>query len=505
VNEPTTPGYAPRHDLASGTPGQHSTGQPLRASEWLIIAVGVLCTLAFVYGLRFKPGLTERGLVALGLLAVAGLVVWQRRRLGRLSVKAVILWLALLLPLAALVGPSAALPHLRQLFAFRMLVALLVFLAATWALATRGAFHSYAGRFFTLLGLWLGWLALTTVWAPDKGAALRYLATFALMLILVLAVASAGGSRTRLKVLTLILGFGYLLTVSVTLLEMFFGVRLATSSLLNAPENKQWSVTSFFYNPNNLATFLAMCWPFFFIVFFVTRRRWLWALGIAAMGLSVLALVHTGSRSSLLTIGLETVVALIYYARHGRGSRRAGIALGLAIIAGLAYLALNTTATGMLGQLRVNSLVQQTQEGQGSGATRMDLLRDGLTVGMQWGFAGVGPGNAEGLVKSGPNPVGIGNLHDWWLEVLVDGGLVAFALYVTFYLGLLVALVRIARHTTDALHRYLAVGTFLALVGYILGCLGPSSAISFAPMWILFGLALALVVRANRSARERAQ
>ena len=42
----------------------------------------------------------------------------------------------------------------------------------------------------------------------------------------------------------------------------------------------------------------------------------------------------------------------------------------------------------------------------------------------------------------------------------------------------------------------------VALIGYAVGCLGPSTAIGFAPMWILFGLALAVIVRAENEAHE---
>jgi hypothetical protein len=41
--------------------------------------------------------------------------------------------------------------------------------------------------------------------------------------------------------------------------------------------------------------------------------------------------------------------------------------------------------------------------------------------------------------------------------------------------------------------RYLASGAFAALVGFTVGALGPSSSLSFAPMWTLFGLGLAVL------------
>src|SRR5207248_8919262 len=107
-------------------------------------------------------------------------------------------------------------------------------------------------------------------------------------------------------------------------------------------------------------------------------------------------------------------------------------------------------------------------------------------------------GNAETRVKSLPEFPGVGNLHDWWLEVLVDGGLVGFALYVAFYLVLFRGQLR-ARGSPDPLVRYLGLAGALALVGFVAGSLGPSTVIGFAPMWVTFGLCMLAMVLARRA------
>jgi hypothetical protein len=86
--------------------------------------------------------------------------------------------------------------------------------------------------------------------------------------------------------------------------------------------------------------------------------------------------------------------------------------------------------------------------------------------------------------------------------VIVDGGLPAFVLHALLYFGLLAAMWRIARRGADHLLRYLAAATMLSLTGYLIGALGPSSAISFAPMWILWGLSIAVMIRQRAVARE---
>jgi hypothetical protein len=43
----------------------------------------------------------------------------------------------------------------------------------------------------------------------------------------------------------------------------------------------------------------------------------------------------------------------------------------------------------------------------------------------------------------------------------------------------------------------IAAGTGLSLVGFIVGSLGPSTVVGFAPLWILFGLVFAVARRAH--------
>jgi O-antigen ligase len=106
---------------------------------------------------------------------------------------------------------------------------------------------------------------------------------------------------------------------------------------------------------------------------------------------------------------------------------------------------------------------------------------------------GVGPGNAEFHLQQIVGLEEAPNLHNWWLEVLVNGGALVFAGYLAFYAALLCGLFRVARDTRDGLIALTASSLLAALVGYVLGSLSPSSAIHFTPMWIHFGLGLAVI------------
>jgi hypothetical protein len=59
------------------------------------------------------------------------------------------------------------------------------------------------------------------------------------------------------------------------------------------------------------------------------------------------------------------------------------------------------------------------------------------------------------------------------------------------------------RSARDDLVRYLGLAGALALIGYVAGSLGPSTAIHFAPMWITFGLCMITMVLARREREGR--
>ena len=328
------------------------------------------------------------------------------------------------------------------------------------------------------------------------------------MAAVLLATAAAGGTRRRLIWFGYSMLFVYAFVVGFTILEARLGIRLPTSRLLTAVTSQTYAVTSVFHNQNDLATYIVLCWPFMLCAFFFTRRlRWI-ALTLLFMAMGAYAFVRTGSRSSLVAAGISSLaaVALFWHLAPKLSSRTGKIVMGVVIVGIVAvggWLLFNNSSNDMLRQFRLEALLSQAEANKGSGAIRSSLTDRGLQIaGGSW-LLGAGPGQAEGIIGSGTDALGISNLHNWWLETYADGGLVGFALHFVFFLLLVIALWPVARHDPDPLTRYLACGTWLALLGWTIGSVGPSSSVSFAPMWILYGLGLAVVSRSRLAARER--
>lgn len=472
-----------------------------------LLAGGGALTVLLAAAATLRPGAVIGILLALSL---AALVLLGRRRIARTRISAVLTALLVSLPLLALLGPSFAAPAFPQAFLFRVVLALVVFAGVCFVLVVRDPLPFAAKDLALPAVLWFAWLLLSVAWAPDKLVALNYVAIVVTMAAVLAATAAAGGTRRRLRWFGWSMIVGYAFIVGFTLLEARFGIRLPTSRLLTTVTSQTYAVTSVFHNQNDLATYLAICWPFMLSAFFFTRRAAWLALTAVFILLGGYAFVRTGSRSSLLAAGISSLAAILLFWHLGpRLSRRTGkLAVGVVIVLILVaggWLLLNDSQNSMLRQFRLEALIGQAQSNTGSGAIRTSLTARSLQIAGASYLRGAGAGQAEGIIGSGIDALGISNLHNWWLETYADGGVVGFALHLVFFILLVLALWPIARRDPDPFVRYLASGTVLALLGFTIGAVGPSSSVGFAPMWILYGLGLAVVSRARLGARERAE
>jgi len=494
----------------SAAAGPRSAAAPIRRrftrTDAALVAAGAALTVLFAAGLTRRP---LEGLALLFVLAVTALMLLSRERLARVDVGALLVVGLVVLPAAALLGPSFAIPGFPQAFLFRIVLALVIAVGVTYLVVRRAPLPFAAKDVALPLALWFAWLFIGLAWSPYKAGAFNYIAIVVTMIALLLATAAAGGSRRRLRWLGYTLILAYAFVVGFTLLEARLGIRLPTSRLIDAVTSQTYAVTSVFVNQNDLATYLAFCWPFMLCAFFFTRRaRWL-ALDMLFILIGAAAFVRTGSRSSLVAAGVSTVAAVFLFWHLGarlsaRTGKIVGAAVAVVLVVAGGYLLFNDSQSDMLRQFRLEALLSQAQAGKGSGDIRSSLTSRGLEIAGGSFLLGAGPGQAESIISSGTNALGISNLHNWWFETYADGGLVGFALHLIFFLLLVIGLWPVARRDPDAFTRYLASGTVLALLGWTIGAVGPSSSVSFAPVWILYGLGLAVISRSRLAAAERA-
>jgi len=427
-----------------------------------------------------------------------------RRFDSRITFLEVLRWGFVLMLPAAVLGSVAAWPGLRTLSAFRVLYVSLGLGTVAWILYRRSlSLRTNVTPFLLFLALWTAWTFVSLIWAEDKAAGIRYAIFLTMMASLsagtVLAIDNVKTLRAALLLLVAVFGA----SLAIALLEIASDFRLPTSGLVGLPDRYQWAVTSFFYNQNDFATYIALWLPFLLAMPFVARRVSVVLPAVVCAFLSAICLLYTGSRTNLLALVVMAPAMLAVLAlRRGTSSKRWQWVMGIALLFAVAcFLFLGIRGEVPLMRLpwlgvqhwRFDTLETEIDEGSGSGGTRIKLIEGAVRLSLDSGLLGVGAGNAEYHLRQIPGLEKVYNLHNWWLEVLVNGGALVFVGYLAFYAALLWSLFRVARDTQDGLTALAATSLFAALVGYILGSLSPSSAIHFTPMWIHFGLSLAVI------------
>jgi teichuronic acid biosynthesis protein TuaE len=469
----------------------HTPPLPLTKGPLIAVALGAVpAAIAAAY--QPLAGL------ALGVMALALALVRDTslRRIGVILVFAT--------ALAGIAGPNLAPPGAGWLFAFRVLIVALALGAIGYVLlGGRISIPRGLERPFALLGLWVLWSAVSIGWAEDEIAALRWTAFLAMMSGLVIALALVCRTTHRVKILLALLLGAFAVALLVAAAELLAGVRLPTSRP-GRDASAIFGATSLFGNQNNFATFLTLSLPYFAVLPVVYRDVRLRALGLIGMGAALLGLVYTGSKANVVAAGL---VFLALFVVLGLDQRMRGRIVGAAVIGGLAALLVIPTIQGSgvvklpeqgVTKFDFSLLSEQLESGTGSGALRSSLARDALALIEETRGLGVGAGNAETQVKALDAFARVANLHNWWLEVAVNGGLVALLLFGGFYFRLLVGQLRITRRTDDRFVRYLSLAGGLSLIGFFAGSFGPSTAIHFVPMWIVFALGVIAVNLGSR-------
>ena len=465
---------------------------PRRPLIWALIAATLGGGATIVHPLA--------GVVVVALILAATLL--SRVPIPRLGVA-----MTSVTAVAALAGPNLALPQVPSVFAFRVLIVAMLIGAVGYVLmgARIGGFGPIAIPVGLLASMAL-WAVFSTTWAEDRMAAGRWILFLSMMGSLAVAIPIAFGDRRRAVGFLRLMGITFAVIGAISFLEIALGVRLPTSRL--AGRDLATGATSVFGNENNFATYLTISLPYLLALPLVFRDVRLRALGLFGAGLALVALLFTGSKANILAVGIIFITLLIYFGTDRRQRGRAVTAVVVAALSvGLVVPAMRGSGVvplpeRMVAKFDFTLLQAQVEQGTGSGAVRNSLLGDGLGLIRDSGGIGVGAGNADVKVRSLLEFPGVANMHNWWLEVGVNLGLVGLGIYILFYLHLATRQLRISRTSPDPLVRYLALAGAASLAGFVIGSLGPSTVIHFAPMWIMFGLGM-LTIRLAANTTDR--
>jgi len=339
--------------------------------------------------------------------------------------------------------------------------------------------------YFAFLFFWFAYAVISLAWAPSKSMAIRYL-IFLFMGISVIFF-STYYFREKLDLQKLYLLW---MGVFITLLFLGFwehltGYHLSVSKLYGETYARfKYIPTAVFYNQNDYATFLTLSIPFSIALMRYKKNLWLYICGIGISISAFYLIVVTGSRSNILAVLFELVFILLFLLNFKR-KIKVIIAIGVCII--LLFIFLPGPVQGFFSQIggELNSIVSQTRMATSSMGIRFSLVRNGLSLLYSTAGFGVGAGNAEYYLLANP--------HNWWLEILVDYGILVFVGYIIFYIGIMRNLWKIYRKKQKIEEKMICEALLVSLVGFFFASISSSSIMAFKPQWLLFAFALSFL------------
>jgi O-antigen ligase len=234
-------------------------------------------------------------------------------------------------------------------------------------------------------------------------------------------------------------------------------------------------------DPNALASYLVLGIGLATGIAWATEsgRRRVFALCVT--GLACAGIVTTVSRAGMAALAIAAVIvtaalpdALVATA-HARTLRRAARAAAMAgaialIGWGVAFAMLPKRATPVTPETPLDALIQ-TVDPRESAATilkRRHLLwgAGAHLVAMHWA-AGAGLGQFPRFLASYPGADGPENAHNFFLQVLAEGGIVGFAGLIVL-LGAIAAALREAARVDDSATRRFALGLSVGVLAFVL-------------------------------------
>lgn len=410
---------------------------------------------------------------------------------------------------SAFIGPGVSYGYL---YLFHLIALPAVFLLLYSIIASKKVLSipKNGWKFFLLF---FAWYSVSILWSPNKVYSLVYITYIAFGgFIMFAALYWVNDFNKQVRVFKAITWVA-LADILFSLLEVFTQFRLPVSlfsrwlSLFGRADQGKLTdaayfnsmPTGFHWNPNNLAGVMVMILPFFLF----SRKKWVRFSG----GIIVLILVlAAGSRGGLIAYILTLILWGIMYSPKGTLKFVFVYAplcvFMIALILSFPQVRNNEKVAEALSTFdAIKSYIAFDQTLNYSGdsiSIRKYLISRGITELKNSYGRGIGGGASKYLFEQESSK--ITSMHNFWIELLTEGGILAGGGFIIWYFGIIIKLYSLyhrAKRKSSVYEIYLVKyfsGTLAtSMTGYAIAAVSASSVIYVLPMWIMIGIALATI------------
>lgn len=412
------------------------------------------------------------------------------------------IWLLTLI--SAFFGPYLAWSGMPNLFGYRILLITHTFLFGLVFLIGAGGKQGFKWGFrvkpyFIFFLLWLTWGLISLLWAPNTILGIKHLVYLGSGCLIVFFTVFYSRTLEDLKTLLMINVFVLIFEIGLGLWELYSGFHLMGSFPRYYLRHNILPVIGTFGHPNNFATYLSMYLPLLYMWGKYHENKIMTCIYFILLILGIHLIISTDSRANMLAVILGIIFVLIFIIINNWDLFFRSLIKTIIILT--IILGLGTFSyTNQFFDLTNNHIVQQItsvfthwEEGSSINVRKTLILKGLAMLKESYGF-GVGPGNSQFLMEQYKNET-FGNvkMHNWWVEVLVDYGVLVWVLLLFFLAKMIRDLMRVYRSSEQQKLKMWAEGLMISLIMFFIGVLSNGSMMSSPHMWILFGLVLSVI------------
>ncbi|WP_163099320.1 O-antigen ligase family protein [Peribacillus alkalitolerans] len=342
--------------------------------------------------------------------------------------------------------------------------------------------------------LWVILGVVTIVWGKSTVDVIKEVFFLALGILMIFIFSTFFKKERDFKAILYVWMAGLLIIIALGFWNHFTKQALPTSRMFEAPMYIRDRPTGVFKNENDFASFLSIS-VFLLIPFIRYYKNWLVKLaGMMILLSSVYLIDATLSRANILALAIGVVFWLLFFTTKKEKQFLVIIGIG-GMILGIALF--SDTIIMMLNDIiiKVKDVLFQTGNETGSNSIRINLLKNALLFIAKTVGIGIAAGNIEYYIENYSlfPTLGTLNLHNWWMEILVQYGLLVFVGYIIIYLWMIISLLRLFFASSTATDRGLSAALCTSLVVFSLASVSPSSILTLNYSWVLWAFAIGYI------------
>lgn len=345
--------------------------------------------------------------------------------------------------------------------------------------------------------LWALWGACSILWAKDQQKALTSDIILFIALCSMVICSQILVNTERIQVVITAISVCFIFVTFVGLYESLTGVYYFVNKptiLARMAIDKYRAPLVFFTNQNDYSLFLV--YGIFVVLYMrsITKIRLIRLIYDVTIVVAVWLIIFAHSRGGVLALAVGIIYWLFV---NMRGEKRRTYVWFAFVVSSIIVI---------LGALNINKIVAELTgyfhfgletASIRSDANRFQLAKNGIDMLLSSFGVGVGMSNAGYYLEYVYNNTGrIWALHNWYIQIFAEAGLVIGTLYIVQYISLYRKLKEVYINTSDIIEKKQAHLFLTVIIAFIVGILSPSSVLDMEWLWMTWALIIAFVGQA---------